>query len=159
MSSEHSKQTSWRIIYSDFSGAQRKAVEFLSREAGKYLIRETGVYSLYVLGVEAETSDTAIAQNAFIIGQWEQSKLIQKYVKRDEIPKDGYLLRVTDNPDADGCSLVIITAESDEQLFYGAAAFTDVYIPSNLLQKAYAKDKLASEEVVDRIKTLYNLFH
>jgi len=35
----------------------------------------------------------------------------------------------------------------------------DVYLPSSLLKKAYATDKLDSTEVIDRIKKLYNQFH
>ena len=35
----------------------------------------------------------------------------------------------------------------------------DVYIPTPLLQKAYATDKLDEKEVVERIKTLYKQFH
>ena len=34
----------------------------------------------------------------------------------------------------------------------------DVYIPSSLLKKAYAKDKLDEREVIERIKELYKQF-
>ena len=33
------KQTDWKIIYHNYQGLEKKAVDFLSNEAGKYLIR------------------------------------------------------------------------------------------------------------------------
>lgn len=51
------KQTDWKIIYSSYSGAAKRAVHLLSGEAGKYLIRENGVYRIYVLPCEKEGAE------------------------------------------------------------------------------------------------------
>ena len=80
MSIAQRKQTSWKIVYTDFSGMERKAVELLNREAGKNIIRDTGVYTLYVLPLEKESPETKIENNAFIVGEWENSPLIQSLV-------------------------------------------------------------------------------
>ena len=48
------KQTDWKIIYNNYQGLEKKAVDFLSKEAGKYLIRENDLYRLYVLPCEKE---------------------------------------------------------------------------------------------------------
>ena len=39
MKAKYPKETSWKIVYSDFSGMERTAAEFLNREAGRLLIR------------------------------------------------------------------------------------------------------------------------
>ncbi len=127
MSYRYSKQTAWKIIYSNFSGMERKAVELLNSEAGKNIIRNTGVYTLYVLPIEQETKETIVENNAFIVGEWKDSKLIQNFVSKNEIPENGYLLKIIDNPANENGSIVLITAHKQSNLFYGASAFLDVY--------------------------------
>ena len=48
------KQNDWKIIYTHYSGITKKAINFLSKEAGRLLIREEMVYSIYVLPCEKE---------------------------------------------------------------------------------------------------------
>ncbi|MBQ7830922.1 MAG: hypothetical protein IJ393_02465, partial [Clostridia bacterium] len=129
MSSNHSKQTAWKIVYSDFSGMERKAVELLNREAGKNIIRDTGVYTLYVLPMEQESKNTEIAHSAFVVGLWENSDLVRKFVSKNEIPDNGYCLKIIHNPKREDGSIVIVTAHEARNLFYGATAFLDEYVP------------------------------
>ncbi len=129
MQTKYPKQTSWSIYYSDFSGLERKAVEFLNEELGKLLIREEGVYRLHVLPILKETADTKVEKNGVIVGTWQESALVRAHVAKEEIPENGYLVRVLDNPEDGDCSLVLITANDKQNLYYGGVAFVDKYIP------------------------------
>ena len=127
MALDYKKQTAWKIVYTDFSDMERRAVELLNREAGKNIIRNTGVYTLYVLPLEKESADTKIKDNAFVVGVWDKSPLIQSLVSKNEIPPKGYFLRVMDNPANENGSIVVITGNEQADLFYGAEAFLDAY--------------------------------
>lgn len=129
MTNEYKKQTAWKIVFSNFSGMERKAVELLNDEAGKNIIRAKGVYTLYVFSVEKESAQTKIEHSAFVVGEWKNSPFIQRFVEKDEIAENGYLLKIIDNPEREDESIVIITAHEARNLFYGASAFFDVYAP------------------------------
>ena len=122
------KQTEWKIIYSRYEGLQKKAVDFLSKEAGRYLIREDGVYRIHVLPCEKEGAE--IEKNAFIVGLWQESETVRKFARESEIKEGGFLLKVVENPQVENGRLVIIAAKDERELFYGAVSFIDDYIPS-----------------------------
>lgn len=120
------KQTTWKIVYNSYEGLEKKAVDFLSKEAGKYLIRENDLYRLYVLPCEREGG--SIEQNAFILGLWQRSETVRRYVGEQEIKPGGYLVKVIKNPENEDGRLVVITAKSESELFYGAVSFVDDYL-------------------------------
>ncbi|MBO5898785.1 MAG: hypothetical protein J6R04_07225 [Clostridia bacterium] len=120
------KQLAWKIVYHKYEGLEKKAVDFLSKEAGKYLIRENDLYRLYVLPCEEEGAQ--IEQNAFVIGTWQESATIRAYVKEQEIKENGYLVKVVKNPENESGRIVVITAKSEKELFYGAVSFIDDYL-------------------------------
>lgn len=124
------KQTAWKIIYHSYEGLEKKAVDFLSKEAGRYLIREHDLYRLYVLPCIAEGASIAkIEQSAFIVGLWQESATVRSYVKEQEIKPNGYLVKVIKNPENESGRIVVITAKCDRELFYGAVSFIDDYLP------------------------------
>lgn len=123
MKAKYPKQESWKILYARFDGVQRRAVELLNREIGKRLIRKQGIYTLYVLPCEKEGAESIVDKNAMIIGLYRESAWIQKFVKEEEIPQDGYLVRIVDNPTDTDCSIVLITAKTDVALYYGSCAY------------------------------------
>ena len=124
------KQKDWKIIYTKYEGLIKKAVNFLSKEAGATLIRVPNVYTIYVLPCERE--GCAVSKNAFFVGCYDDSPMIQKFVKADEIPENGYLVKVVENPDdAEEGRFVIITAHDAQNVFYAAVSFIDDYIPAN----------------------------
>lgn len=120
------KQTSWKIIYNNYAGFEKNAIDFLTREMGKYLIREEGKYKIYVLACEKEGAP--IDQNAVVLGLYKESQTVQKYVTREEIEGQDYLVKVVENPQNTDCRIVCITAQSPQNLFYGATAFIDNYL-------------------------------
>lgn len=123
------KQTEWKIIYQDYQGLQKKAVDFLSKEAGRYLIRENDLYRLYVLPCEKEGAKIDV--NAIVIGLWQETKEVQKYASESEIKENGYLVKVIKNPENENGRIVVITAKDGKELFYGAVSFIDDYISAN----------------------------
>ena len=83
------EKSNWKIIYSNYDGIERSAINFVSREMGKYVLRNMGEYSLPVLAIE-KYDVSQVDKNAVIIGLHDENKLIQKYIKKDEIPENGY---------------------------------------------------------------------
>ena len=123
------KQTSWEIIYNNFSGMERHAVEFLNKEMGKYVLRQLGEYSIHVLPINKETDGYKIKENAIVVSLYNNSKIIQKYIKQDEFNENGFIVKVFDNPDTPNTSIVLITASDESALYRGAVYFIDDYVP------------------------------
>lgn len=124
------KQTEWKIIYSNEDQISRKALQFLSKEAGQHLVREKGVYRLYVLPCEKEGAE--FAKNTILLGLYDSSKEIQKYISAEEVPADGFAVKVVESPlDPEEGRIVILTAHKAQELFYAAVHFIDDYVPAN----------------------------
>lgn len=124
------KQADWKIVYHKYEGMEKRAIELLSKDAGKYLIRDEGVYTIYVLPCEKEGAP--IAKNAIVVGLYDESECVRKYVGAEEIKEDGFLVKVIKNPDNEEGYIVVITAMEEQELFYGAVSFLDDYIPEML---------------------------
>jgi hypothetical protein len=76
-----------------------------------------------------EKEGCAVSQNAVIVGCYEESALIQSYVLPEEVPADGFLVRIIENPEDKDGRLVILTSHTEQELFYAAVSFIDDYIP------------------------------
>lgn len=122
---QNPKQTSWKIVYNEYVGMQKNAVDFLSTEVGRLLLRDEGVYTTYVLPCEKYGCETD--KNAIFVGKYDDNATIRQFVKADEIPDGGYCVKVVRKPDDQECVYVLITARDDTQLYYGATAFVDEY--------------------------------
>lgn len=116
----------WKIIYSDYSGMEKKAVELVSKELGGLILRDKGVYTIHVLACEKECN-TVIDKNVVVIGTYNESDIIKKYIKEEEIPCDGYVVKVMDNPENSELKIALITAKEKREVFYGAVDFVDDY--------------------------------
>ncbi len=123
------KQTEWKIIYSNYSGVSARAINLLSKEAGRHLIREEMVYRIYVLPCEKEGAE--VSKNAFFIGLYEESAAIRRFVSEQEVPNDGFAVKVVRNPDDNEGSFVFLTAHKEQELFYAVVSFLDDYIPKH----------------------------
>ncbi len=123
------KQTSWEIIYNNFSGMERHAVEFLNKEMGKYVLRQLGEYSIHVLPINKETENYEIKENAIVVSLYNNSNIIKQYIKPDEFNENGFIVKVFDNPNTPNTSIVLITASDESALYRGAVYFIDDYVP------------------------------
>lgn len=119
--------TAWKIIYSDFSGVERRAVELLSRELGERVNRDAGIYSLHVLPCEKESENTEIGINAVVVGTYGESALIRKFVTEEENNSHAYIIKVVNNPDFEGGSIACVTSDNPAMLYRAAAKFIDDY--------------------------------
>lgn len=117
-----------KIIYSNYSGVEKKAIELVNSEVSSIVCRDKGVYTIHTLTVEPDGCD--IDKNAIAIGCFDDNKTIAKYVKKSEIPENGYLVRVFDNPDNANLKITIITALTPKNVFYAAVDYVDNYLPT-----------------------------
>ena len=124
----NNKQKSWQIVYSNFTGIQRRAIEFLNTELSKYLLRSAEACEYHTLPILKQAKNLSLDKNAIILSTYEDSLFLPRYIKKEEVPQDGYLLKVIDNPTSPQHSLVLITATKEQALFYGAVAFIDKYV-------------------------------
>ena len=123
------KQTDWKIIYSSYEGVAKRAIQLLSREAGGLIIREPEVYSIYTLPVEKEGCE--VSKNTFFVGLYADSPAIRSFVAEGEIPEDGFIVRVIENPNDKEGRFVILSAHNEKELFYAVVSFLDDYIPGS----------------------------
>ena len=127
----------WEIIYSNYSGAEKKAIELIYQEMENLILRDKGVYTFHTLSCK-KAENAEITENAVVIGTYAENKIIQSYIKYDEIPEDGYVVKVMENPDNPDYNIVIITALNPREVFYGAVDFVDDYFA----QKAHTRNCL-----------------
>lgn len=119
----------WKIYYSNYEGPQKRAVELTAREIGKYILRDYGIYSFYVLPCERiAASPEKIEANAVVLGMLEENAVLRQYIEPSEVPGNGYIVKVMDNPDCGGRKLALICGDSPAAVFYGAVDFVDDYL-------------------------------
>jgi len=123
------KQNDWKIIYANYAGITKRSIQLLSKEAGALLIREPNVYRIYVLPCEQE--GCTISKNAFFIGCYSESTAIQQYAAPHEVPENGFLVKIIPNPSDEEGRFVILTAHSEQELYYAVVSFLDDYIPGH----------------------------
>lgn len=116
----------WKIIYSSFSGLEKKAVELISKEMGALMLRDKGIYRIHVLSCE-HVKAAKLDKNAVVIGLYDENDMIRKYVEPSAISRDGYVVKVMDQPEDPSHKLVLITAKTAAGLYYGAVDFVDDY--------------------------------
>ncbi len=140
------KQNDWKIIYTKYEGVQKRAGDFLSKEVGKWLIRETGVYRICVLPCEKDGAE--IEKNAIVVGLYQESETVKKFVCEDEIPNGGFLIKVCKREVDNGDRIVVITSKVEAELFYGAVSFVDDYVHENIFACGNALRMV--EQIFDR---------
>ncbi len=128
---DYQKESAWKVVYTDFTGITKRAVELISAELGEEVTRSTGVYSLHVLPLEKETASTELAVNTVIIGEYGKSPLIQSFVTEEELSSVSYYNKVGKNPFYEGGAVIIITAKEEKYLYRAAARFLDDYTESH----------------------------
>lgn len=118
----------WQITYCKYEGVEKHAVNFLSAELFKYLARDNDVYTLYVLPCVDER-ERDLTKNTVVLGAFDQSETVRKFVKRDELPQGGWLVKTVKESGDDGeRQFIIITADKASDLYFAAAAFVDEFM-------------------------------
>lgn len=129
------------ILYSNYKGVQKKAIELLYKEISRLTTRDSGVYTFHTLSVNSSDS-LDDDKNNIIIGVYAENKLIPKYINKQEIPDNGYVVKVMKNPKNADKNIVVITANDDVNVFYGAVDFVDDYLSN------YAYRRVAGSALV-----------
>jgi len=104
-----------KIIYSDYQGVEKKAIELVNKEVGSIILRDSKVYTIYVLPLEKDGAK--IDKNVIVIGKWQDNETVRKYVNKDEIPENGYLVKIFDNPENPDLKITVIT-ELHRRMFF-----------------------------------------
>ncbi len=158
---DYKKETSWKVIYTDFSGMTRRAVELISSELGEAVTRSEGIYSLHVLPLEKERCDTKLAVNTVIIGEYGKSELIKGFVNEKEIKSHSYTIKVVKNPYYEGGAVAVITSSEEKNLYRAAARFiddyTETYAPMHggmRLRCEMFKEELSEAVIYGEVKTM-----
>lgn len=89
----------WKLLYSSCSGVEGRALEYLTGELGKYILRDPGVYAFYTLPCEKVTSDSLPDCDAIVLGTLAENPLLQRFIRAEEIPAKGSLVRIVSNPE------------------------------------------------------------
>ncbi len=128
----------WKILYSNYDGLEKKAIELVSTEVGGTILRDPGKYTIHVLACE-KAEEENVCGNCIIIGQYDGNALVRKYVQKNEIPDNGYVVKVLDDPDDAAHKLAVITANDARNVFYGAVDFVDDYLTQAAPQRSSIK--------------------
>ena len=119
------EKRNWKIVYTDYSGVKAKAIDLVSRELGAHLNRDNGVFTIHILPcIKTEIEPEC---NFVVLGQYEDNEIIRKYVKKEEIPQNGYVVRVVENPENPILKIAVIAGDTPAAVFYGAVDFVDDY--------------------------------
>ena len=125
----------WQIVYSDYTGPEKKAIELVNKEVGAQILRDGDRYTFYTLDcIKAEKA--VLDKNSIVVGVFDKNSVIQKYINKEEIPADGYVVKVMDNPENTELKLVLITALKPREVFYGAVDFVDDYFSGCAFKRA-----------------------
>ncbi len=119
----------WKIIYGDLEGPQQRAVEFLYREMGTWIIRKPGVYTIYTMACLSDVNVADIDTNAVIIGTLDNCPALRDFINKEDIPENGYLIRIIENPGCPDKNLVLIAGDTTQAVLYGAIDFIDITVP------------------------------
>ena len=117
----------FKLVYGEYSGLEKKAIDLVSRELSEYLN--------YVMPAK-KASDIADDElkncNLIIIGLQSNpilKKLAEKGLYKNAECKEGYSLKVTKSAFDDNAQMVIISGYDEAGVLYGAVDFAAYYIP------------------------------
>lgn len=122
------EKRNWKIYYSSYQGPEKRAVELVYRELGKYVLRDNGIYSFHSLDCVREGFPTDC--NAIILGTYNENPVFRKYLEADELPENGYAVKVIDNPENNAFKLALLCGYSAKEVLYAAVDFVDDYLAS-----------------------------
>ncbi len=127
------EKRNWKILYTDFTGPVKRAVELVTKEMGGYILRDAGVYCVNVLAVEKLSA--SIDKNAVIIGTFDSHPLFGRLMQREEVPQNGFAVKVLDSPFEEGAQLVLLCGDTPSAVFYAACHFVDDYLSEFALSR------------------------
>ncbi len=112
----------WEIRCGSYQGPEQRAVEMLYAGVAAMV-----PYILVAAQVEqaCENSDPSL----LLVGTYTSNALIAQVVQQDEIPQEGYLVKVTKSPFAKDRQIVVLAGSDAAQTLYAVSHFLNEYIP------------------------------
>lgn len=114
----------WKIIYGNYTGVQKKAIELVNATVSKCV----------PYCVVTEKSMLSLDDNLILVGTRDDNKYIRDLVSCHDIKNNSFYFKVIDSPFAKNKQIIIITGSNDISVFYCSTFFADDYI-------AYAKPR------------------
>ena len=121
----------WKLLYSSCSGVEGRALEYLTGEIGKYILRDPGVYAVFTLPCEKVTSDSLPDCDAIVLGTLTENPLLRRFIRAEEIPAKGSLVRIVSNPEQAGKQLILIAGSDPVNVLYGAIDLMERIVPDS----------------------------
>lgn len=138
----------WKLLYSSCSGEEGRALEYLTGEIGKYILRDPGVYAVFTLPCEKVTSDSLPDCDAIVLGTLAENPLLQRFIRAEEIPAKGSLVRIVSNPEQTGKQLILIAGSDPVNVLYGAIDLMERIVP----------ESAPSPAIICIIRTVFSAF-
>jgi len=87
------------------------------------------VYSIYTMACQRTDDVSGEDSNLVVLGRFDENPIFSRFMHKDDVPTDGYLIKTVDNPDFPEKQLVLIAGDTPQAVLYGAIDFIDVVIP------------------------------
>ena len=120
------EKRNWKIYYTEYAGPQKRAVDLLYRELGKHVLRDNGRYSFHTIA--CQTGEIDCESHAVVLGIYGQCPLLEAHITKEELPENGYVVKVMDNPQNPQYKLVLLCGSSAVEVLYAAVDFVDDYV-------------------------------
>lgn len=118
----------FKIIYGDYSGVQKRAVEMAAEAVSEYID-----YALPTERADCASEKDLSERNLIIIGTKKSNPIIEKLCKdgilNPPAEEEGYLIKVTKSVYDENAQMVVICGSDENGVLYGAADFAAYYIP------------------------------
>lgn len=118
----------YKIIYGNYSGLEKKAVETIYKVVSSYVC-----YTLTALQAESVNEKILFENNLIIIGTPESNpilkNLINKGIYENACTAEGYSIKVTESIYNRDAQIIIISGFDEKGVLYGAVDFDAYYIP------------------------------
>lgn len=120
----------WGICYSGNKGPEKRALEFIYREVGKYILRDPEIYMHFVMPCVhvAELNGELPESNVIVLGTLKDNGLLQTFIKKEEVPEHGYIIKAIAHPKNPEWKAIFICGDGPKEVFYGAVDFVDDYL-------------------------------
>lgn len=112
----------WKIIYGSLADVEGNAVKMLY----KGVMKEVP----YILVAEAAEKEMDLSEYSIVlVGTRRSNCLLEEIIGKDEIPQNGYMVRVTRSPFATERQIAIVAGDSPTETIYAASHFINQYFP------------------------------
>ena len=117
----------WKVVYSSAEGPHGRVLETLTQRLGPYFLREKCHSTSLVLPLE-KVGGPAVKgkRDIIVVGEVSSNQMLAKYVKKEDVPKDGYFIRTLHEK---GRNIVAIAGAGPAETLYATFHFLDLIAP------------------------------